>query len=626
VRARQGWWSLFVVASLAGCGGGGDSGGGAPGGGNPPPPPAGTADVRVTAGTLVPLAVRGGLADYRITVTNDGPDAAANVALTTSLDGGQAPGPVACAATGGAVCPATLGASMTVPTLPRGGTLNFSVSATIPADTGTFSATMSAALQGDPVANNNVATASVGATARNRAQLASDAGDYIGAGQSYGYTQASAVFSAIAVGNQFTIQVAGDQGWNGVFQLPQSFSQLVPGQYANVTRWPFHDPAIGGLSWYGEGRGCNSLQGSFTISRATYHGGALIEIDLAFEQHCEGQAPALRGQVHWSSVDTSTPPGPLSPPPASLWAPPAGATPTSGSYVYLQSDFGDYVGGGNTFTFTQANAILTPSLAGGRFSLGVGAGDNWSMEFQPMTGVTLQPGYYGNLRRWPFHNPTRGGLSITGEGRGCNQLTGWFVIDSVTIVNNALEAIELRFEQHCEGLVPALRGKIRWIAGDTTAPPGPVNPPPTGLWQPAPGTTPPSGTFIYLQSDAGDYIGGGSTYLYTAADTPSFSSGTGGHLTVNVGGWRGDFQAMLGLARLEPGYYGNVTRWPFHNPTLGGLDWSGQGRGCNRLTGWFVVDSVSYVNNVLASISLRFEQHCEGMAPAMRGQVHWVGP
>ena len=89
--------------------------------------------------------------------------------------------------------------------------------------------------------------------------------------------------------------------------------------------------------------------------------------------------------------------------------------------------------------------------------------------------------------------------------------------------------------------------------------------------------------------------------------------------------WFGDFKAMDNLAQLQPGYYGNLLRYPFHNPARGGLSWSGQGRGCNTLTGWFVVDSVAYSSGVLSAIDLRFEQHCEGGTAALHGQIRWRG-
>ena len=40
--------------------------------------------------------------------------------------------------------------------------------------------------------------------------------------------------------------------------------------------------------------------------------------------------------------------------------------------------------------------------------------------------------------------------------------------------------------------------------------------------------------------------------------------------------------------------------------------------------GWFVVDAVTYVGDTLTAIDLRFEQHCEGHAPALRGEIHWI--
>ena len=82
---------------------------------------------------------------------------------------------------------------------------------------------------------------------------------------------------------------------------------------------------------------------------------------------------------------------------------------------------------------------------------------------------------------------------------------------------------------------------------------------------------------------------------------------------------------MNTLSQFQPGYYGDLERYPFHNPVKGGLSWYGQGRGCNTLRGWFVVDSVTYFNGFLSSIDLRFEQHCEGLTPALHGRIRWSG-
>ena len=460
----------------------------------------------------------------------------------------------------------------------------------------------------------------------NYVYLESQAGDYIGAGGTFAYSQANALLSVTSSGSHLSLGIRGDQDWSGDFQGMSTIAQLQPGFYGGLQRYPFHNPARGGLDWSGEGRGCNTLSGWFVIDDVVYANGALTSIDLRFEQHCEGVIAALHGQVHWDNSDTTQPPGPVDPPPSGLWAPAPTSTPASGNYIYLQSDPGDYIGAGRTYTYTPATAAVSFSPGTNRLSLSVNGDEGWSGDFQAMTSITrLQPGYYGDLERYPFYNPVRGGLDWGGEGRGCNTLRGWFVVDDVTYTGAALTAIDLRFEQHCEGAAPALHGAIHWDVNDTTAPPGPIDPPP-GLWQPA-GGTPASGNFVYLESQPGDYIGAGATYTYTPSSATISVTGSGAHASVSVSGWFGDFQGMSSIAQLQPGYYGGLERYPFYNPARGGLSWSGQGRGCNTLTGWFVVDAVTYVNGALTALDLRFEQHCEGGPPALHGQIVWTaGP
>jgi hypothetical protein len=310
-----------------------------------------------------------------------------------------------------------------------------------------------------------------------------------------------------------------------------------------------------------------------------------------------------------------------------LWRPAYAAVPSAGNFVYLESQYGDYVGGGKTLLYTSADTLFKVNSSGAALSISLTGNQWWSGNFVgPNTLAKLQPGYYGNLTRWPFHDPAKGGLDWSGDGRGCNTETGWFVVDSVTYTGTTLTAIDLRFEQHCEGGAAALHGRIRWNANDLTGAPGPVNPPPAGLWQPADGATPASGNYAYLESLAGDYIGGGRTYLYTDSNAKLSVSGSGSYASVTVGGdkfWMADFQGMQSLPQLQPGYYGDLQRYPFNNPVKGGLNWSGDGRGCNTLTGWFVVDKATYVQGNLSALDLRFEQHCEGGSAALHGKIHW---
>jgi hypothetical protein len=299
--------------------------------------------------------------------------------------------------------------------------------------------------------------------------------------------------------------------------------------------------------------------------------------------------------------------------------------PNAPNSIHLQSDAGDYIGAGKTWDYTPANALITVTANGPLLTVTVQGNEFWRGDFElPNTLNTIRTGTYTNLQRYPFNNAQQGGLSWEGDGRGCNTLTATLVIDKAVYNGSTLTAFDLHFDQHCEGAVAALHGTIHWRANDATKVAGPVNPIPGNLWRPNT-SLPTSGNYVYLASDAGDYIGQGGTYLYTSSNSTLAVAGSGAHLNVMVNGgdWDGDFQGMNTLTQLQPGYYPNLQRYPFNNPVLGGLSWDGMGRGCNTLTGWFAVDAVSYSGTSLTSIDLRFEQHCDGEAPALHGAIHW---
>jgi hypothetical protein len=123
---------------------------------------------------------------------------------------------------------------------------------------------------------------------------------YIGGGATGSFSQANSQISVGASGGRLTVSVTGAQTWSRAdFVLPSSLSQFEAGYFGNLTRYPFHNPAVGGMDWSKDHRGCNVLSGSFTVDRVTYSGAALTAIDLHFVQHCENQSPALYGWLHW---------------------------------------------------------------------------------------------------------------------------------------------------------------------------------------------------------------------------------------------------------------------------------------------------------------------------------------
>lgn len=463
----------------------------------------------------------------------------------------------------------------------------------------------------------------------NYVYLQSDSGDYIGGGRSYTYTRADALINVAGSGLSIKVGVQGNERWDASFLLPSGATTLQAGYFSGLTRAPFADKTVGGLDWSGEGRGCNTITGWVVIDKITLEAGAMTALDMRFEQHCEGGAAALHGQVHWTraNADATLNPAPAAIP-GGLWQAAAGSLPASGSYLYLESRAGDYIGGGRTYLYTPSNAGIAVRGTGAQVHVNITGDENWDADFQGMLGMAqLTTGYYAGLQRFPFNNPVKGGLSFSGEGRGCNTLSGWFVVDKVVYSGGALSAIDLRFEQSCDNSATPLHGQLHWVAGETASVPGPQNPLPAGLWMPPAGALPASGNYVYLQSDNGDYIGGGRTELLTTANTTIAVDGRRtAALGINAGGWTGNFVGMNTLSQLQPGYYGGLQRYPFHNPVRGGMDWSGNGRGCNTLSGWFVVDKVSYMLGEMTAIDLRFEQHCEGGAAAQRGAIHWVKP
>lgn len=292
------------------------------------------------------------------------------------------------------------------------------------------------------------------------------------------------------------------------------------------------------------------------------------------------------------------------------------------SFIRLESDAGDYIGAGRWMEYTQAIAVLAVSLSSNIIRISVKGDQRWEGEFAAPSGSPMQVGTYNNATRYPF-NGQGPGLSWMGEARGCGSVAGYFILDSLTQVSGVLTGVDLRFEQRCEGGIPALRGTIHWRADDPTRPAGPVLPVPANLWKPDPAFVPASGPFVLLASDPGDWVGQGNFQVFTGPTSPVTLLSSGTKITVYAGGYFGEFVTMLGTVPLTAGYYGNLMRSPFHNPARGGLSWAGNGRGCNTLTGWFAIDRIVYVATTMTEVEMRFEQHCDGLVPALRGAIRW---
>jgi hypothetical protein len=147
----------------------------------------------------------------------------------------------------------------------------------------------------------------------------------------------------------------------------------------------------------------------------------------------------------------------------------AGMTPATSGSLVMSSDPGDYIGQGQQYSFsTPADTISFGGGYGGNFIAQVSsANGDWTVVLSPPTYGTLVPGLYTDVVR--MADDTHAGMDISGEGRGCNATTGSFnVLEATYGTYGYTERFHATFEQHCEGLTPALRGEI-----DLVAPPAP---------------------------------------------------------------------------------------------------------------------------------------------------------
>lgn len=132
----------------------------------------------------------------------------------------------------------------------------------------------------------------------------------------------------------------------------------------------------------------------------------------------------------------------------------------------MSSQPGDYIGQGLQYliTLSDANFLLLSAPSPNQVTFEVNNGQGWAADFAgPNSGVRLGKGDYENAQRYPFQPAGTPGLSIYGDGRGCNTLTGNFqVLQAGYNTSNVLQSFSANFEQHCEGGTPALFGWLRY--------------------------------------------------------------------------------------------------------------------------------------------------------------------
>jgi hypothetical protein len=143
-------------------------------------------------------------------------------------------------------------------------------------------------------------TSASATTTTSAAYFDSEAGDYIGGGQQIAFSTVTynglrggyPTFTVSSPGHSFQVWFAAAAG-----------SPLTPGTYEGAQRFDFRAAGQPGLDVFGDGRGCNTVEGRFVVDDATYDGnGDVLTFSARFEDHCEGGAAALFGVLSYNST------------------------------------------------------------------------------------------------------------------------------------------------------------------------------------------------------------------------------------------------------------------------------------------------------------------------------------
>lgn len=140
--------------------------------------------------------------------------------------------------------------------------------------------------------------------------MQSEEGDWVGKGENYSFGPADGTWTANTYfyddgSGPHTVSIffMSDSNWFGLdFSTAQLGQPLAVGTYTDAQRASFADPGHPGLDVGGNGSGCNTVEGQFSIVTIEWVGNTVTNFAADFEQHCSGAEPALYGSVTFTAV------------------------------------------------------------------------------------------------------------------------------------------------------------------------------------------------------------------------------------------------------------------------------------------------------------------------------------
>lgn len=125
------------------------------------------------------------------------------------------------------------------------------------------------------------------------------------------------------------------------------------------------------------------------------------------------------------------------------------------TYLKFESSKGDYIGQGRNYSYRNQEVVFSRNSSVAEVSAG-----GWNLRFAGPNRTPVTVGEHLNAIRYPFNKEVPG-ISISGHGRGCNQIAGKFVVWELEEVDGKLVRLAVDFLQRCEGRGPPLYGMLR---------------------------------------------------------------------------------------------------------------------------------------------------------------------
>ena len=136
----------------------------------------------------------------------------------------------------------------------------------------------------------------------------------------------------------------------------------------------------------------------------------------------------------------------------------------------MDSERYDYIGQGRVYTYDEANSVMIGSITYGYpdyldeagLQINIEGRERWRLVLAMPKGQALAPGVQGIVQRYPFRTPDRPGINFSGEGRGCNRISGWFEIIEVEVVGSTVNKLAADIRHTCADIDTSFFGPLRF--------------------------------------------------------------------------------------------------------------------------------------------------------------------